>query len=125
MKLVIVDDDMGELLGEMIETHVGPLELQIFTNGDEAWADLSQRDPDVLITDIQHPGLGGWEILRLLAAQKVKYPIVVLTGYSDVNETICEASHPELRGLNITVMNKPFEWEKFNRVLTSIIRNIR
>ena len=42
------------------------------------WRELSQTDPDLLITRLPVSGL---EALRLLTERKVKYPILVASGF--------------------------------------------
>ena len=49
-----------------------------FSNGDDAWLDLTLNPPDLLITDRLHPGIDGIEILNRLSKLKVDYPVLMI-----------------------------------------------
>jgi len=88
-----------------------------FQNRDTAWEELRRADPDLLITDMnnnniplrtEYFGMSGWELLPLLTARAVKYPILVVSGsflMSGVESQARARAGPEL---NITFMSKPF-----------------
>jgi DNA-binding NarL/FixJ family response regulator len=74
--------------------------------GDEAWEQLSRADPGLFITDLYHTGLSCREMLRLLAARQVKYPIFVISGYES-EEIKALVRQLMDRGLNVTFVAKP------------------
>jgi DNA-binding response OmpR family regulator len=65
------------------------------------------RQPDLILTDIQMPGLTGLELIDGLRAAGTKSPILVMTGYGNREMTLrlrdrcCE-----------DFLNKPFEEEE-------------
>jgi len=104
-KLVYLDDELPNF-EFLFEGFSDRFEFQKFTDGDQAWAELSKADPDIFITDIAHPGADGWELMKRLAAKKVAYPILVVTGYNDpAFEIFCKIQCPKLK---VTVITKPF-----------------
>jgi DNA-binding response OmpR family regulator len=65
--------------------------------------------PDAIVLDLRMPGLGGMELLRLLAADSVlrRTPVVVCSGASDLTRVY----GPELTALGCEIVHKPFDLE--------------
>jgi CheY-like chemotaxis protein len=51
-----------------------------FADGDDAWADLSNHTPDLLITDYNNLGMRCEEMLHRLTEAKKACPIVLVSG---------------------------------------------
>ena len=103
IKVVIVDDQLADFFERLIKAHSNWFEFQKFKNGDDAWEALSEEDPDLLITDLFHPGLDGFELLCRLSFKSASFPILVTTTLT---------SHAEIKkfypSLNTQVLTKPF-----------------
>ena len=101
------------------------LEIQHVADGDEAWEELKRSNPDLLVTDLEHPGLDGIELLKLLAAKNVKYPILILSGFDGAEERqrFCKFCEQEVPELEVNVMSKPFGNQELISYLTSAIAN--
>ena len=114
-RIVLVDDDLAQL--EMIELAIRGWFKEVillkFQDGDAAWQELSRTDPDFLITDWNHIGMGTSEMLALLAVRKKRYPILVASGFAQ-EEHLREYTQQKL---NITLFPKPFAIEQFNQEL--------
>jgi len=116
-KVVCLDDE-PELLELFFCGFADQFEIHKYSNGDAAWSELSQADPDVLITDIKHPGLDGLLLLKRLAAKKVTYPILIITGFGDGTvEDYCNNQCPQLK---VKVIAKPFKADDIFRILTAL-----
>ena len=65
--------------------------------------------PDAMVLDLRMPGLGGMELLRLLAADRVlrHVPVVICSGASDLTS----AYAVELTRLGCEIVRKPFDLE--------------
>ena len=65
--------------------------------------------PDAIVLDLRLPGLGGMELLRLLAADVFlrRTPVVICSGASDLTRDY----GPELATLGCEVVRKPFQLE--------------
>ncbi|HEY5040556.1 MAG TPA: response regulator, partial [Verrucomicrobiae bacterium] len=119
-QVVYLDDELPNF-EFLFEGFTDRFQFHKFTDGDQAWKELSQADPDVFITDIAHPGSDGWELVKRLAAKKVTYPIVVVTGYNDsAFEVFCKKQYPKLK---VTVIIKPFGADDFLKQLTALVRD--
>jgi CheY-like chemotaxis protein len=71
---------------------------------------------DAVVVDLQMPGGGGREVVRVLRAEGHHVPIVVSSGYSE------ESVGPELRSDNrLSFLEKPFEYSTFVRTLKGAI----
>ncbi len=90
-KLLVVDDEKNLRLVVQKELSRQGHEVEVATNGEEAWALLEERDFDVLLSDIDMPRLDGMALLRRLR-EKLQNPpeVIMLTGQATV-ETAIEA----------------------------------
>jgi CheY-like chemotaxis protein len=117
-RIVVVNDE--SVILEQIETVIRySLKNAVvlpFQDGEAAWKDLLRTDPDLLITDLRRPGMNGWDLLRLLAQRKVKFPILVTsgTGAKDAKKDIRRCAGPDL---NVTFWRMPFPGDQLERYL--------
>lgn len=90
-KLLVVDDEKNLRLVVQKEMTRQGHEVEVATNGEEAWTLLEERDFDVLLSDIDMPRLDGMGLLRRLR-EKLQNPpeVIMLTGQATV-ETAIEA----------------------------------
>jgi DNA-binding response OmpR family regulator len=116
-RIVLVEDEkeLSTLFAVMIRDWFKEAELVRFENGDAAWQELSQTKPDLLITDLIHPGLTGGELARKLAEQQVTFPVLIISGSTG-------DWFQEFAGLGIKVafLNKPFPREDFWQLLNDL-----
>lgn len=113
---VVVLDDCRTLTGAFSTAlknwYDGIVAVECHT-GDEAWEELSRTDPDVLMTDVQQMGLPVTDMLQLLAAKGVTYPIFVITGSSGLEQHLLKAGGPNLK---VSVKAKPLTLDEFQQV---------
>ncbi len=59
--------------------------MEVLATGGEALVALQRNPPDLLLLDLQMPGLDGLEVLRIVREQKVcaGVPVLVLTAEDD------------------------------------------
>ena len=72
------------------------------------------RQADLILTDIQMPGPTGLELIERLAAAGEKTPILVMTGYSDLETRLRD------RGIE-HLLDKPFEEEDLLREVRELL----
>ena len=58
-------------------------------DGQEALDLLSEGVYDLIITDLKMPVLDGYELMREIKRREIKIPVIILTGYGEV-ETFIE-----------------------------------
>lgn len=96
LRIVLVDDEKYML--QLLETY------------------LAQAEPDLLITDWQHPGLDGGELLRKLAEQHAQIPVLMITAYDiDCLQEFAKS------GLKIVFLQKPFGVAQFWKTLDGLV----
>lgn len=83
MKLLIADDEMiiqKGLLG--LPWHsIGISEIQCADNGTESLKILHSFCPDVILADIEMPGMTGLELAKIVYEQRNETKVILLSGY--------------------------------------------
>jgi PAS domain S-box-containing protein len=113
LTILLVDDDelireavapMLEILGHRVRTAAGGTEaLELLEGGLEL---------DLVILDMNMPGMTGAETLPLLLALRPELPVLLASGYSDQHVTELMAGRPGVRSLR-----KPFTLAEIRAVL--------
>jgi DNA-binding NarL/FixJ family response regulator len=85
IEVSIVEDDSGirSSLARMIDGAPGFHCLEAYPDAETALAEIPARPPDVVLMDINLPGLSGIECVRQLKAQAPDLRVVMLTVYDD------------------------------------------
>lgn len=88
--VVIVDDD-SEIRDYLLAELRSQYNVKTFPGAQEAWADISAQQPDVVVTDLMMGGMDGMELCRKIRHNPVTnhIPVIILTSSTD------EASHLE------------------------------
>ena len=53
-------------------------------DGTEAWALFQEQRPDIVITDINMPGMDGLELTKHIRSTAPDTPVIILTAYSEL-----------------------------------------
>jgi len=87
-RILIVDDD--ESMGEMLETDLKRrgLETTWYGRAEEALERISAQDIDVVLTDLNLPGMSGIDLCVRITADRPDVPVVVLTGFGSMDTAI-------------------------------------
>ncbi len=103
-KLLIVDDEpaMAWFLADIAESE--GYEIEIAESGDEGAAKIEQGGYHAVLTDYRMPGKNGLDLIRFTRAHNPDLPLVMITGYATVENTI-EAFHLGVFDL----LEKPFD----------------
>lgn len=115
--ILIVDDE--EIIRSLLLTlfqRDGRYDADTAVDGLDALAALERRAYSLIITDLQMPNLGGLGLLRRLRETYPQVPVIVFTGYGDMQDAI-EA----LRLGAVNFLRKPFE---LREILPSVVRAI-
>ncbi|WP_447731011.1 response regulator [Pseudoxanthomonas suwonensis] len=54
----------------------------VAADGEEAWRELQRLQPDLLVTDIEMPGLGGLDLAARIARQELPVKVVIVTTFA-------------------------------------------
>jgi len=84
--ILVVDDDkvLTQLLKTLLEE--AGYSVQVAYDGETAYQHV--RDPKCrgMLLDIRMPGINGAELLMLMAAERIKVPVIVMAGFPDFDE---------------------------------------
>ena len=117
-RIILLEDEplLVKLFEFCIAEWFKETELQKFKNGDDAWQELSRTEPDLLIMDGTHPGLGGLDIMNQLAEKKAGFPILLTSDFFE--EYLGSYTG---RGLKIFFLPKPFGVKQFWNALNQLV----
>ncbi|HJV49125.1 MAG TPA: response regulator [Geothrix sp.] len=113
LRALLVDDD--ELFLESAQRVLEVLGHAVTTsrNGEEALSALaSGLQPDVVVLDMNMPGLGGPDTLRGIRGLRPAVPVLLITGRADLAAITLQKTYPK-----VALLPKPFSLEAFKRHL--------
>lgn len=88
-RVLVVDDDpdVANYVRVILERHTGSLVRVI---GDPALARVTAAEfrPDVVVTDIQMPGMTGLEMMGLLHEDQPGLPVIVMTAHASIDYAV-------------------------------------
>src|SRR5665213_1569482 len=87
-KILVVEDEEG--LRELLKSSLGRLGHQVRAceSAEKALECLVAYDPDVVLTDLRLPGMGGEDLLRHIKSLKPALPVVVLSGFGKAQDIV-------------------------------------
>jgi DNA-binding response OmpR family regulator len=108
----LIVEDTDDIAGLMQFTlrRMG-IESHHASSGFTALAYLEQNTPDIMLLDINMPGMTGWDVLEALKtrAPEVSFPVIVLTALTDpANRMI-----GKLQSHVVRYLTKPFDMDVF------------
>ena len=82
--ILIVEDNQtnAQLLKDVLV--IKGYEVDIVINGDNALASMEESKPDLVLMDIQLPGMDGYEVTRIMREnpQTKELPVIAVTAYA-------------------------------------------
>jgi DNA-binding response OmpR family regulator len=119
--ILIVDDELRvRFTLALILKHHGFFVLEA-DNGMEALRILAKtqeqvQSVDLVVTDINMPGMDGLELIRVIKESGCPVRVLVMTGYGD-RETVSQLQEMEVCG----VIHKPFDGEQMITAIRSVL----
>ncbi|MSR76944.1 MAG: sigma-54-dependent Fis family transcriptional regulator [Candidatus Omnitrophica bacterium] len=87
-KILIVDDEKNtcEGLAQFLEA----LDYDVLTasSGEDGWKIYQQEKPDLILSDIKMPGMGGIELLEKIKRANPRELVILLTAYGSVEDAV-------------------------------------
>ncbi len=87
-KILLVDDDHAIQLLYQEEFSDEGYAVESAFNGDEGLQIFTESSPDLVILDIQMPGLNGIEVLRQMKMINPSIPIILNSAYHDYKQDL-------------------------------------
>jgi signal transduction histidine kinase/CheY-like chemotaxis protein len=116
LHILVVEDnsDMLKILCKQI-SKLGHVPTGV-SDAERAWQELALHKFDVLLTDINLPGMSGFELARKALAAAPLMKLIISSGYGSFSS--------EELGLNAIFLPKPYNFEKLTIVLAEISARI-
>jgi FixJ family two-component response regulator len=105
--VAVVDDDQGILKSLAYLLESADYGVLLFASGTEFLDSGAISEVACLISDIDMPGLDGFELLRQVHALRPRLPSILITGYPDRLTRL-----PEFLGTSARVFTKPFQGDE-------------
>lgn len=115
MSLILVIDDelsMREFLTILLEKDGHTVELA--SDAPSALEIVSQKDPDLVISDIRMPGMSGLEFLSEVKKNKPDLPVIMITAFA-----LPEDAVTAMKNGAFDYITKPFKVDEIKRVIKS------
>lgn len=117
MKILVVDDSI--FVRQFVKKYLLELnphvELNFAASGEEGYTVYQEKAPDLVITDLLMPGMGGQSFIEKIRENDAKTRIVVLSA--DIQQKVKE----EISALKVTAfLNKPINRENI-RFISGLI----
>ena len=92
IKILVVDDTPMDqhLVGRLLEKN-NDLQAIYASNGKEALDVIAQEIPDIVITDLQMPEMGGLELVQQVRADHSAIPVIL---FAPMGRAACMAERP-------------------------------
>jgi HD-like signal output (HDOD) protein/CheY-like chemotaxis protein len=113
-KILFVDDEQAILdsLLRALRKHRRRWDMTFANSGEAAILEMSNKDYDVVVSDIRMPGVNGVDVLRYAKDKHPKAIRIALTGYADKDSTM------ELTTLAQRFLTKPCAVEDLDEAIT-------
>ncbi len=120
LNVMVVDDDhrMCQLIEELIKQK--GINLSTHTRPEDALKALSEKEMDIIITDLMMPGVDGMDILRQAKKNNPDSTVIVITGYGTVGSAV-EA----MKAGAYDYIEKPFEPDEFVILFNRAAEHVR
>ena len=111
-KIWIADDDQAIRL--ILEESLGSagFETKLFSTGEELVKELEKEKPDLVITDVQMPGMLGYDILKHIENNYDGLPVIVMTAFADM-----QAAVEAFGGGAFEYITKPFDLDETIKII--------
>lgn len=86
MKKILIVDDV-EMMREMLRSILkNDADVFLASNGEEALEKFRERQPDLVISDVDMPGMDGMKLLRIIKAESPETPVIIMSGLGETPE---------------------------------------
>ncbi len=117
VKILIIDDEAIVLKSCLRILRDESYEIETASSGDEGLKRVSEKEYDIVITDLKMPGISGMEVLETLVKKQPDVTVIIFTGYATV-----ENAREALKKGAFDYIPKPFTNEELRNVVKNAIK---
>ncbi|MFN0022154.1 MAG: sigma-54-dependent transcriptional regulator [Pirellulaceae bacterium] len=115
--ILVVDDNTRARQSMADVLRAAGHEVQACASAIEALRGLDKNSFDVIITDLQMPGMNGLEFIRALEERKVDSQVVMVTAFASVSSAVEAMRHGAF-----DYIEKPFDVEQLEQLVERALR---
>lgn len=117
--VLLVEDekDIRELLAELLEISLPGVEVVQAPTAEDALVLMSERHPDLVITDYKLPGMHGLDFLSHVRASDRDLPAILMTAFPDLEIAIRAINEAHVKSF----LSKPLDPDQVVRVVRGVL----
>ena len=111
-KIWVADDDSAirVVLEESFSS--SGFDVKTFSSGDDVVTELKLEAPDLILSDVQMPGMLGYDLLKHINDNYENIPVIIMTAFTDM-----QAAVDSYGGGAFEYITKPFDLENVTQII--------
>ena len=117
-KVWVADDDSAirVVLEESLSS--SGFDVKTFSSGDDVVNELTNDSPDLLLTDVQMPGMLGYDLLKYINDNHENIPVIIMTAFTDM-----QAAVDSYGGGAFEYIPKPFDLDEAVQIINRALED--
>ena len=117
-KVWVADDDSAirVVLEESLSS--SGFDVKTFSSGDAVVNELTNDSPDLLLTDVQMPGMLGYDLLKHINDNHENIPVIIMTAFTDM-----QAAVDSYGGGAFEYIPKPFDLDEAIQIINRALED--
>ena len=117
-KIWVSDDDnaIRIILEESLSS--SGFDVKTFSSGDDVVNELKNDKPDLILTDVQMPGMLGYDLLKHINDNHEEIPVIIMTAFTDM-----QAAVDSYGGGAFEYMPKPFDLDDAIQIINRALED--
>ena len=117
-KIWVADDDSAirVVLEESLSS--SGFDVKTFSSGDDVVNELTNDSPDLLLTDVQMPGMLGYDLLKHINDNHENIPVIIMTAFTDM-----QAAVDSYGGGAFEYIPKPFDLDEAVQIINRALED--
>ena len=119
IQIMVLDDE--EIVGKRLKTALekSNFEVEIFQESPKAVARISEKEFDIVVTDVRMDEIGGMEVLERVLERSARTKVILITGYATV-----EVAREALTRGAFDFIAKPFKPDALRDVIFKAVKEL-
>lgn len=111
-KIWVADDDSAIRIVLEESFSSSGFEVRTFSSGDDVVTELKLEVPDLILTDVQMPGMLGYDLLKHINDNYENIPVIIMTAFTDM-----QAAVDSYGGGAFEYVPKPFDLDDITQII--------